>query len=97
MVRNPIFTAMMAFGFGVTLVTPNLVALIGFVLLVTTIEVQVRAVEEPYLRAVHGDAYRAYLAGVGRFVPGVGRSSRRDCAVGDDTPEGLRPNRSLND
>jgi protein-S-isoprenylcysteine O-methyltransferase Ste14 len=75
-VRNPIFTAMMVFGFGVTLVTPNLVALIGFVLLVTTIELQVRAVEEPYLRAVHGDAYRAYLADVGRFVPGVGRISR---------------------
>ena len=47
--------------------------LAGFVLLVVTIELQVRAVEEPYLLATHGDAYRDYLASVGRFVPGVGR------------------------
>jgi protein-S-isoprenylcysteine O-methyltransferase Ste14 len=71
-VRNPIFTAMMTFGFGIALVTPNLVALAGFVQLVVTIELQVRVVEEPYLLTVHGDAYRRYLANVGRFVPGVG-------------------------
>jgi protein-S-isoprenylcysteine O-methyltransferase Ste14 len=73
LVRNPIFTAMITFGFGIALVTPNLVAIAGFVLLVATIELQVRIVEEPYLQAVHGDAYRDYLANVGRFVPGVGR------------------------
>ncbi|MCV7039846.1 isoprenylcysteine carboxyl methyltransferase [Mycolicibacterium moriokaense] len=72
-VRNPIFTAMMAFGLGFALMTPNPVAVVGFVLLVVTIESQVRAVEEPYLLATHGDSYREYLAGVGRFVPGVGR------------------------
>lgn len=72
-VRNPIFTAMMVFGLGIALITPNLVAVIGFVLLVSTIEAQVRVVEEPYLLIVHGDAYRDYLATVGRFVPGVGR------------------------
>jgi protein-S-isoprenylcysteine O-methyltransferase Ste14 len=73
-VRNPIFTAMMTFGFGIALVTPNLVALGGFLLLVATIELQVRIVEEPYLLTVHGDAYRDYLASVGRFLPGVGRA-----------------------
>jgi protein-S-isoprenylcysteine O-methyltransferase Ste14 len=72
-VRNPIFTAMMTFGFGIALVTPNLVAIAGFLLLAATIELQVRIVEEPYLLTVHGDAYRDYLANVGRFVPGVGR------------------------
>ena len=71
-VRNPIFTAMLVFGLGIALVTPNVVAIVGFVLLVVTIELQVRVVEEPYLLTVHGDAYRDYLAGVGRFVPGVG-------------------------
>jgi protein-S-isoprenylcysteine O-methyltransferase Ste14 len=71
-VRNPIFTAMITFGFGIALVTPNLVAIAGFLLLVTTIELQVRIVEEPYLSAVHGDAYRDYRASVGRFIPGVG-------------------------
>ena len=71
-IRNPIFTAMMTFGFGIALVTPNFVALIGFVLLVVTIELQVRVVEEPYLLVAHGDAYRDYLATVGRFIPGAG-------------------------
>src|SRR6476620_2802915 len=71
-VRNPIFTAMLVFGAGLALVTPNVVALGGFVLLLLSIELQVRVVEEPYLAAVHGDAYHAYLAAVGRFVPGIG-------------------------
>jgi protein-S-isoprenylcysteine O-methyltransferase Ste14 len=63
---------MITLGFGIALVTPNLVALAGLVLLAFTIELQVRVVEEPHLLAVHGDAYRDYLAHVGRFVPGVG-------------------------
>jgi protein-S-isoprenylcysteine O-methyltransferase Ste14 len=71
-VRNPIFTAMITFGVGITLVTPNPVALAGLVLLVATIELQVHIVEEPYLLTVHGDAYRDYLASVGRFVPALG-------------------------
>jgi protein-S-isoprenylcysteine O-methyltransferase Ste14 len=71
-VRNPIYTAMFAFDLGVALVTPNLVACAGFILLVATIELQVRRVEEPHLLRTHGDAYRAYTARVGRFIPGVG-------------------------
>jgi protein-S-isoprenylcysteine O-methyltransferase Ste14 len=73
-VRNPIFTAMLVFGLGIALVTPNVVALAGFLLLLVTIELQVRVVEEPYLLTVHGDAYRDYLATVGRFFPSVGLS-----------------------
>jgi protein-S-isoprenylcysteine O-methyltransferase Ste14 len=75
-VRNPIFSAMFMFGLGIALVTPNVVAIVGFLLLVLTIEVQVRVVEEPYLGTKHGDTYRDYRAEVGRFVPGVGRVSR---------------------
>ncbi len=71
-VRNPIYTAMSMFGIGIALLTPNLVAFSGFVLLVATIELQVRRVEEPYLLRTHGDAYRAYTASVGRFIPGIG-------------------------
>jgi protein-S-isoprenylcysteine O-methyltransferase Ste14 len=73
-VRNPIFTAMLTFGAGIALVTPNAVAIAGFVLLFASIELQVRVVEEPYLSTVHGAAYRDYLARVGRFVPRVGLS-----------------------
>jgi protein-S-isoprenylcysteine O-methyltransferase Ste14 len=71
-VRNPIYTAMFAFGLGIALVTPNVVACAGFILLVAAIELQVRRVEEPHLLRIHGDAYRAYTATVGRFIPGVG-------------------------
>ena len=73
-VRNPIFTAMLVFGLGIALVTPNIVAIVGFALLMLTIEVQVRVVEEPYLAKEHGDAYRDYLASVGRFLPRIGLS-----------------------
>lgn len=71
-VRNPIFTAMLIFGAGIALVTPNPIAIVGFALLLLTIELQVRVVEEPYLAATHGDTYRDYTARVGRFVPGIG-------------------------
>lgn len=71
-IRNPIYDAMFLFGIGIVLVTPNIVAVAGLVLLVATIQLQVRRVEEPYLLRTHGDAYRAYAASVGRFIPGVG-------------------------
>lgn len=53
---------------------PNLVAAVGLVVAVAGIEVQVRQVEEPYLRRVHGRAYTDYSARVGRFLPGLGRT-----------------------
>ncbi len=75
-VRNPIFTAMLVFAGGITLMTPNPIALLGFVVLLATIEIQVRIVEEPYLLRTHGEAYRDYCAAVGRFVPGIGRHEK---------------------
>lgn len=71
-VRNPIYSAMFVFWLGTTLVVPNLLALVGYLLLVASIEVHVRRVEEPHLLRAHGDAYREYAAGVGRFVPRIG-------------------------
>ncbi|PKV76666.1 methyltransferase family protein [Nocardia fluminea] len=74
LVRNPIFTAMLLFSAGITLLIPNPVSIAGFVVLLTAIELQVRIVEEPYLARVHGSDYKAYLTGVGRFAPGIGRA-----------------------
>jgi len=71
-VRNPIFTAMVTAQFGVVLMVPTWVAVLGLVALVVAVQLQVRAVEEPYLRAVHGATYDAYAAASGRFVPGIG-------------------------
>jgi protein-S-isoprenylcysteine O-methyltransferase Ste14 len=76
-VRNPIFTAMLTFASGSALMTPNLLAVSGLVLLTTSIELQVRVVEEPHLLAAHGRTYRDYGARVGRFLPGIGRFTSR--------------------
>ncbi|WP_329245488.1 isoprenylcysteine carboxylmethyltransferase family protein [Streptomyces pseudovenezuelae] len=82
-VRNPIFTAMAVTGIGLTLMVPNVVALTALAALAVAVELQVRAVEEPYLRAVHGSAYAAYAATAGRFVPGIGRerTSEKDAGL----------------
>lgn len=71
--RNPIFTAMAATSFGLALMVPNAVALVAWLVLVVALQLQVRAVEEPYLISVHGPDYGRYAARVGRFVPGMGR------------------------
>jgi len=72
-VRNPIYAAMGPAALGLALLVPSWVALAGLGLLTIALEVQVRAVEEPHLRRVHGAEYVAYAARVGRFAPGVGR------------------------
>lgn len=68
-VRNPIFSTMVLAGAGFTLLVPNLWAFGSFALLIAGIELQVRYVEEPYLRRVHGEDYDRYLATAGRFLP----------------------------
>lgn len=73
LVRNPIFAAMLPTALGLTLLVPSWVALLGLAGLAVALELQVRVVEEPYLLQVHGGAYVAYAAQVGRFLPGAGR------------------------
>ena len=72
--RNPIFSFIMLSGAGLFLVVPNLVALMAVALTTAGIEIQVRMVEEPYLRRTHGSAYKKYCANTGRFFPGIGHS-----------------------
>lgn len=74
-VRNPIFTAMVLAQVGVVLMVPTWVSAAALVALVAAVQLQVRAVEEPYLLATHGRTYAAYAARAGRFLPGVGRLS----------------------
>lgn len=72
-VRNPIFSAMALTQAGIALMTPNAASFAAVVVLIVGMELQVRVVEEPYLRRVHGAEFAAYAARVGRFAPGVGR------------------------
>lgn len=73
LVRNPIFAAMLPTALGLTLLVPSWVALLGLAGLFLALELQVRVVEEPYLRQTHGAEYATYARRVGRFLPGVGR------------------------
>lgn len=77
LVRNPIFAAMLPTALGLALLVPSWVALLGLAGLVVALELQVRVVEEPHLLQVHGGAYAAYAAQVGRFLPGAGRLPER--------------------
>lgn len=72
-VRNPFFSGLLITATGLALLTPNLIALVALTALVTAIELQVRAVEEPYLHSTHTADYDDYAARVGRFAPRIGK------------------------
>jgi protein-S-isoprenylcysteine O-methyltransferase Ste14 len=76
LVRNPIFSSMVLTASGLTLLCTSRLAWLALASLVLALELQVRAVEEPYLSRVHGARYRDYASRVGRFVPGLGRRVR---------------------
>jgi protein-S-isoprenylcysteine O-methyltransferase Ste14 len=73
LVRNPIYSAMIVGWTGFALLVPTCLSIATVFVIAAGLELQVRAVEEPFLMRAHGDAYRAYGARVGRFLPGVGR------------------------
>lgn len=81
-VRNPFFAALVPTAAGLVLMACNIVAVIALVALVAAIELQVRIVEEPYLRTAHADRYVAYARRVGRFFPGLGRLDAHGAARG---------------
>jgi protein-S-isoprenylcysteine O-methyltransferase Ste14 len=72
-VRNPIMSGTFLTWIGLALIVPNVLAVAMLILVLVALEIQVRLVEEPYLLAAHGEAYRRYAARTGRFVPGIGR------------------------
>jgi protein-S-isoprenylcysteine O-methyltransferase Ste14 len=73
LVRNPIYSAMIVGWTGFALLVPTWLSIAAVFVIAAGLELQVRGVEEPFLIRAHGDAYRAYGARVGRFLPGVGR------------------------
>jgi protein-S-isoprenylcysteine O-methyltransferase Ste14 len=72
-IRNPIYTAMIVGWFGFALMVPTWLGFAAPIVLALGLELQVRFIEEPYLRRTHRDEYGRYASQVGRFVPGVGR------------------------
>jgi protein-S-isoprenylcysteine O-methyltransferase Ste14 len=73
LVRNPIYTGLFAMFAGWGLLDANLVSIAGLPLAIAGFEVIVRALEEPYLLRLGGDAYLRYARRTGRFVPAIGR------------------------
>lgn len=73
LMRNPVFTGMLLTAFGLMLLVPNPASCAGWLILLASIELQVRTTEEPYLLSAHAAEYSDYAARVGRFVPLVGR------------------------
>jgi protein-S-isoprenylcysteine O-methyltransferase Ste14 len=71
-VRNPIYTAVLVFHAALLVVLPGPIMVAGVVIALLSVEVGVRRVEEPYLRAEHGLAFERWAEHTGRFVPGVG-------------------------
>ena len=72
-VRNPMFASacLVAIAGAAAVTTP--VTAVGAAMVTLGVELQVRRVEEPYLRTAHGDAYLDYARATGRFCPGIGR------------------------
>ena len=85
LVRNPIFTAMIAVQAGTAAMAPTWLSVSGTAALVLACQVQTRCVEEPYLRRTHGTTYLGYAGGTGRFVHALGRLR------GGDVGRGVKP------
>jgi protein-S-isoprenylcysteine O-methyltransferase Ste14 len=89
--RNPIFSGMFLSLAGVVLITPAPWTLFGFAVALVLIYLQVR-LEERHLTSVHGHAYTAYAARVGRFVPWLGKLRPLDGPrTSDQRCHGARP------
>jgi protein-S-isoprenylcysteine O-methyltransferase Ste14 len=73
LVRNPIFTGMITTSVGLALIVPSVLSIASVALLIGSLEVQTRLVEEPYLTRVHGEEYTGWAGRAGRFLPGLGR------------------------
>lgn len=89
-VRNPIFTAMIAAQLGTMLMAPTWLSVLGVAALVAGCQVQVRLVEEPYLARVHGRPYLEYASRAGRFLPRLGRLTPPSAAQAVPAGRGLR-------
>ena len=74
-VRNPGLTGIVVATAGLLLMVPTLLGVLAAVLVVVAVQIQVRAVREPGLARRHGEAYDAYAARTGRFLP---RGAARD-------------------
>lgn len=72
LVRNPIYSSMLAFFAGVAVLLPGFLSAVAAVAMLTGLEIQVRLVEEPFLAGLHGAEYERWARRTGRFLPCLG-------------------------
>ena len=65
--RNPVFLGVVVFYIGIFLILPNTLSFTLVVVILITVQVQVR-LEEVYLLETHGEAYQAYKNSVRRWI-----------------------------
>jgi protein-S-isoprenylcysteine O-methyltransferase Ste14 len=85
-VRNPIYTGMVAFAVGQALMLPGLWSATAAVAMAIGVELQVRGVEEPYLREVHDVDFERWAKHAGRFLPRLGRWGRSPRSASPRSP-----------
>lgn len=71
LVRNPIYSGIIAMMLGVVLIGPAVWSIALFAAVFAAIRVQTLR-EEAHMIDMHGEAYLAWASRVGRFFPGVG-------------------------
>lgn len=77
LVRNPIYSGVFLFCAGMLVLFPHIYMLIYLATAWMGIELQVRYVEEPHLRNLHGVAYEKYADQTGRYLPRLRHNSGR--------------------
>ncbi len=75
--RNPIYSGVFLFCTGLLVLLPHIYMLIFLATAWLSIELQVRFVEEPHLRNLHGADYEKYAEQTGRYFPRLSRKSGR--------------------
>lgn len=75
-VRNPIYSGTLTLLAGLVLIVPSAWTVLPWPMLYLLLRLQTRY-EEQHMERLHGEAWRAYAASVGRYVPGVGRLDQR--------------------
>lgn len=69
MIRHPIYLGLMVFGIGLFVLLPTFSMFIVLVIGYISIELQVRAVEEPHMKNLHGEKYLEYTLRTRRYIP----------------------------
>ena len=71
-IRAPIYAGVLVVVASVVVLAPHVALVVGFPILLATLMWQARR-EERHMRSLHPEAFDAWAAKTGRFLPGLGR------------------------